>query len=79
MKKPQALTSQSIIRKAIAAPDAQQRSDEEIQTKKIVDLNFKVDISFRREFKHLANMNDLTNIELLRQALGAWKDKHGIK
>ena len=79
MKKQQALTSQSIVRKAVAAPDAKQRGEEEIQTKKTVDLNFKVDISFRREFKHLANMNDLTNIELLRQALEVWKDKQGIK
>jgi hypothetical protein len=56
-----------------------QRGEEETQTKKIVDLNFKVDISFRREFKHLANMNDLTNIELLRQALDAWKREKGLK
>jgi hypothetical protein len=58
-EKQQALTSQSIVRKAVAAPDAKQRGEEETQTKKIVDLNFKVDISFRREFKHLANLNDL--------------------
>lgn len=79
MKKQQALTSQSIVRKAISAPDAKQRGEEDIETKKIVDLNFKVDISFRREFKHLANMHDLTNIELLRQAVEAWKNKQGIK
>jgi hypothetical protein len=49
------------------------------EREKMVDLNFKVEISFRRQFKHYANQHDITSVELLRRALQAWEEKQGIK
>jgi hypothetical protein len=82
MKKKQALslTSEHIKTKATAtvlSPNGVRRDIEEKE--KIVDLNFKVEISFRRRFKHCANQYDITNVELLRQALDAWEEKHRME
>lgn len=82
MKKKQALglTSDHIKTKAVAAVPASDSVGRDIEEKeKIVDLNFKVEISFRRRFKHCANQHDITNVELLRQALDAWEEKQGMK
>lgn len=82
MKKKQALslTSDHIKTKAVAAVPAADSVGRDIEEKeKIVDLNFKVEISYRRYFKHLANQYDLTGVGLLREAVEAWKEKRGIK
>lgn len=42
-------------------------------------LNFKVDPEFRRRFRQRAAEYDLNLIGLLREALDAWEEKHGIK
>lgn len=82
MKKKQALslTPEHIKTKAAAAVPASDSVGRDIEEKeKIVDLNFKVEISFRRRFKHRANQHDITSVELLRQALDAWEEKQEMK
>lgn len=74
------LTPEHIKTKATPAAPASDSVGRDIAEKeKIVDLNFKVEISFRRRFKHCANQHDLTNIELLRKALEAWEEKQGMR
>ncbi len=42
-------------------------------------LNFKVDPGFRRRFRQRAADADLKLNALLREALDAWEEKHGLK
>jgi len=42
-------------------------------------LNFKVDSDFRRRFRQRAANSDLKLNQLLREALEAWEEKHGLK
>ncbi len=70
---------------ASAAADAQGRQPEPapqpVPTAPRTDspLNFKVDQEFRRRFRKRAAEADLKLNELLRQALDAWEEKHGIE
>lgn len=73
------LTPDHIKTKAVAVPATDSVGRDVSGKEKVVDLNFKVEISFRRQFKHYANQQDITNVELLRRALEAWEEKHGIK
>ena len=41
-------------------------------------MNFKVDADFRRRFRLRAAAADLKMVELLREALDAWEEKHGL-
>lgn len=41
-------------------------------------MNFKVDAEFRRRFRLRAAAADLKMVELLREALDAWEEKHGL-
>ena len=81
MSKKTALLSSSLVAvkgKATSAPDAKGRQSEE---KSVNDrpLNFKVDADFRRRFRQHAANHDLKLSELLREALDAWEEKHGIQ
>lgn len=42
-------------------------------------LNFKVDPEFRRRFRQRAAGADLKLNALLREALDAWEEKHGLR
>jgi hypothetical protein len=41
-------------------------------------LHFRVDDAYRREFRQLALDHDLSLVDLLRQAVEAWKEKNGL-
>ena len=80
-KKPADLSSSlvSIKGKATPAADAKGRQPEPtISGPSTAPLNFKVDPDFRRRFRQRAAGADLKLNELLRQALDAWEEKHGI-
>jgi hypothetical protein len=64
---------------ANAAPDASGRQIEQSPTVSTAPLNFKVDADFRRRFRQRAAAADLKLIELLREALEAWEEKHGMR
>lgn len=42
-------------------------------------LNFRVDPAFKRRFKQRALDADLKLNELLKAALAAWEEKHGLR
>jgi len=78
--KPQALTGDSIPRKAKAAADATQRGEEETTEKKqAVDLNFKVDADFKERFKIVAAQSRVKQNQLIRLALDAYERERGAK
>lgn len=65
---------------ATPAPDAASRQpDDPASELRIIPLNFRVDLAFRRRFRQRAAEADLKLNELLRQALDAWEEKHGLK
>lgn len=65
---------------AMPAPDAASRQQEApVAVSGGTPLNFKVDPGFRRRFRQRAAEADLKLNELLREALDAWEEKHGIK
>lgn len=81
MTKKAASLSSSLVAvkgKATSAPDAKGRQSEETSTNDR-PLNFKVDAEFRRRFRQHAANHDLKLSELLREAVAAWEEKHGIK
>jgi hypothetical protein len=81
-KKTAALSAGLIAVKGQAIPpsDATGRTPETTPTGSRVSapLNFKVDPAFRRRFRQRAAAADLKLNELLREALEAWEEKHGI-
>ncbi|MHB8069522.1 MAG: hypothetical protein ACYDIC_16645 [Desulfobaccales bacterium] len=80
-KKTAALSSDlvAIKGKAAAALDAESRgSKAESADSGIAKLNFAVSPEFRKRFRQRAAGADLKLNELLRQALEAWEEKHGL-
>ena len=53
---------------AAASPQRGERASD-----RLVDLNFKVPVEFRRRFKQLALDADLKNVQLLRRAVDAYE------
>ena len=82
-KKTAELSAGLIAVKGQAAPssDAAGRELAPVSTvsKASAPLNFKVDLAFRRRFRQRAAEADLKLNELLREALEAWEEKHGIR
>jgi len=64
---------------AQAPTDATGRAQEQDKKTATAVLNFKVDPEFRRRFRQRALDADLKHNQLLRQALAAWEEKHGIR
>jgi hypothetical protein len=83
MTKKAATLSSSLVAikgKAAAPTDAVGRHPEPpVLSASVSPLNFKVDADFRRRFRQHAANKDLKLNELLREALDAWEEKHGIK
>lgn len=68
--------------KATVPPDAtgrQPETDSPIPPTASAPLNFKVDPDFRRRFRQRAAAADLKLNALLREALEAWEEKHGLR
>lgn len=81
MTKKAASLSSSLVAvkgKATSAPDAKGRQHEETLANDR-PLNFRVDADFRRRFRQHAAAKDIKLTELLREALDAWEEKHGLK
>ena len=85
-KKPADLSSSlvAVKGKATVAPDATGRQPEAPSTpaapsSSSAPLNFKVDPDFRRRFRQRAADADLKLNALLREALDAWEEKHGLR
>ena len=83
MTKKTAMLSSSLVAvkgKAAAPADATSRHPEPpALTAANAPLNFKVDADFRRRFRQRAAERDLKLNQLLREALAAWDEKHGMK
>lgn len=83
MNKKAATLSSSLVAikgKAAAPADAKGRHHEpSVVTAPTSPLNFKVDAAFRRRFRQHAANKDLKLNELLREALEAWEEKHGLR
>ena len=85
-KKPADLSSSlvAVKGKATVAPDATGRQLEAptaptVTASGSAPLNFKVDPDFRRRFRQRAADADLKLNALLREALDAWEEKHGLR
>jgi hypothetical protein len=81
-KKPAALSPSlvAVKGKATVSSDAKGRQPSAAESSpNDRPLNFKVDAEFRRRFRQHAASHDMKLSDLLRDALDAWEEKHGLK